>query len=213
MSERQGSSVARLEDIERRGRDIPVREHLGIRAFGVNAFTPGEDGRLIGEHDEAGTGQEELYIVLDGNATFEVDGETFEAPAGTFVFVRPKSRRKATGDGTVLAVGAAPDEAYQAIDWGDAWTFHSDSMRAYGEQRYADALEAVRAGLEHNPDHPALHYNYACFATLAGDTSDETFGHLRRSAELLPRFREQARKDDDFAAVRDDPRFEDALRE
>ena len=70
--------VARLDDIERRGRDIPVREHLGIRAFGVNAYTPGEDGTLIGEHDEVGTGQEELYVVLQGNATFEVDGDTID---------------------------------------------------------------------------------------------------------------------------------------
>jgi hypothetical protein len=54
-----------------------------------------------------------------------------------------------------------------------------------------------------------------CFcrpATLAGDTGDETFGHLRRSVELFPPFREQARSDDDFATVRDDPRFEEALR-
>jgi hypothetical protein len=205
--------VARLDDVERRGRDIPVREHLGIRAFGINAFTPGEDGRLVGEHDEAGSGQEELYLVLDGNATFEIDGETVDAPAGTFVFVGPESRRKATGDGTVLAIGATPGEPYQAIDWGEAWTFHNDSMRAYGEQRYGDALDAVRAGLDSSPDHPGLHYNYACFATLAGDTSDETFGHLRRSVELFPRFREQARRDDDFTAVRDDPRFEEALRD
>lgn len=213
MSESQRWKVARLDEIERRGRDIPVREFLGIRAFGVNAFTPGENGTLVGEHDEAGPGQEELYIVLDGNATFEVDGETIEAPAGTFVFVRPEARRKATGDGTVLAIGAAPGEAYQAIDWGEAWTFHNDSMRAYGEQRYADAVGAVQAGLQRNPNHPGLHYNYACFATLAGDTTDETFSHLRRSVELFPPFREQARRDDDFAAVRDDPRFEKALSE
>ena len=58
------------------------------------------------------------------------------------------------------------------------------------------------------PDHAGLNYNAACFATLAGDTSDETFDHLRRSVELLPRFREDARRDDDFAAVRDDPRFD-----
>jgi len=51
--------------------------------------------------------------VLDGKATFEVDGEMVDAPAGTFVFVPPESRRKATGDGTVLAVGATPGEAYQ----------------------------------------------------------------------------------------------------
>lgn len=213
MSEPRSWKVARLDEIERRGRDIPVRENLGIRAFGVNAFTPGEDGALVGEHDEAGSGQEELYIVVDGTATFEVDGETIEAPAGTFVFIRPDARRKATGDGTVLVIGATPGEAYQAIDWGEAWAFHNDSMRAYGEQRYADARDAVSAGLERNPDHPGLHYNYACFATLAGDTSDETFGHLRRSVELFPRFREQAPRDDDFAAVREDPRFEEALRE
>jgi hypothetical protein len=204
--------VARLDDIERRGRDIPVREHFGIRAFGINAYTPSEDGTMIGEHDESGSGQEELYVVLDGNATFEVDGETVDAPAGTFVFVRPESRRKATGDGTVLALGATPGEAYQAFDWGEAWAFHSESMAAYGEKRDGDALEAVRAGLEHAPDNAGLHYNYACFATLAGDTDDETFGHLRRSVELLPRFREQARRDDDFATVRNDPRFQEALR-
>jgi hypothetical protein len=203
---------ARLDEIERRGRDIPVREHLGIRAFGINAFTPAEDGTLIGEHDEAGSGQEELYIVVDGHATFEIDGETVEAPAGTYVFVKPEARRKATGDGTVLAVGAASGKAYEPLDWGDAWRFHSDSMAAYGDRRYADALEAVRGGLAHVPDHPGLNYNYACFAALAGDTADETFVHLRRAVELHPAFREQARKDDDFDGVRDDPRFEEALR-
>jgi hypothetical protein len=212
MNDKPKWQVARLDEIERRGRDIPVREHLGIHSFGVNAFTPSEDGTLINEHDEAGSGQEELYIVLDGKATFEVDGETFDAPPGTFVFVGPEARRKATGDGTILALGATPGEAYQAIDWGGAWQFHQESMNAYGEKRYADALDAVRRGLEHSPDHPGLHYNYACFATLAGETGDDTFGHLRRSVELFPRFRDQAPKDDDFAAVRDDPRFEEALR-
>jgi hypothetical protein len=212
MSDTSKWKVARLDDIERRGRDIPVREHLGIHAFGINAYTPSEDGTLINEHDESGQGQEELYIVLDGSATFELDGDTVEAPAGTFVFVGPESRRKATGDATVLAVGATPGQAYQAIDWGEAWPFHSESMKAYGEQRYADALDEVRGGLERMPDHPGLHYNYACFSTLAGATGDDTFTHLRRSVELFPRFREDARKDDDFAAVRDDPRFEEALR-
>jgi hypothetical protein len=212
MNDKANWQVARLDDIERRGRDIPVREHFGIQAFGINAFTPGEDGTLISEHDEAGSGQEELYIVLDGKATFEVDGEIVDAPAGTFVFVRPESRRKATGDGTVLALGGTPGEAYQAIDWGEAWPFHRESMSAYGDQRYADALEAVRGGLERTPDNAGLHYNYACFATLAGDTGDDMFAHLKRSVELLPRFREDARRDDDLAAVRDDPRFEEALR-
>jgi hypothetical protein len=189
-----------------------VREHLGIQAFGINAFTPSEDGTLVNDHDEAGSGQEELYIVLDGTVTFEVDGETFDAGPRTLVFIAPEARRKATGDGTVMVVGAAPGEAYSGVDWGEAWPFHAESITAYGEGRYADALEAVRGALEHMPDHAGLNYNYACFATLAGDTGDDTFAHLRRSVELRPQFREDARRDDDFAAVRDDPRFEQALR-
>src|SRR3954453_7240291 len=83
--------VARLDDLERRGRFIPVREHLGIHSFGINAVTLGEDGTLINEHDESPSGQEEVYVVLDGTATFTIDGETFDAPAGTFVSVPPES--------------------------------------------------------------------------------------------------------------------------
>ncbi len=211
MNDKPKPQIARLDDLERRGRFIPVREHLGIHSFGINAIKADADGLLINEHDEAG-GQEEVYVVLDGNATFEVDGETFEAPAGTFISVRPESKRKATGNATVLALGGTPGEAYQGIDWGDAWPIQNESMDAYGEQRYADALAAVRRGLEQQPDHPGLNYNYACFATLAGETGDETFEHLRRSVELFPPFRDQARSDEDLAAVRDDPRFEEALR-
>jgi mannose-6-phosphate isomerase-like protein (cupin superfamily) len=212
MNDRQNWKVAHLDEIERRGRDVPVREQLGIHSFGITALTTGEDGTLVNDHDELSSGQEELYFVLDGTATFEVDGETIEAPQGTFLYVGPEARRKATGSGTILAMGGTPGEVYQAVDWGEAWPLHRESMEAYGEQRYADATAAVSAALERMPDHAGLNYNYACFATLAGDTSDETFDHLRRSVELLPRFREDARRDEDFAAVREDPRFEQALR-
>jgi hypothetical protein len=204
--------VARLDQIERRGRDFPVREHFGLHAFGANAYVPSEDGTLISEHTETGSGQEELYVVLDGHATFEIDGETFDAPAGTFVSVAPESNRKATGEGTVLAIGAKPGEAYQALDWGEAWPFHQESMTAYGEQRYADALDAVRRGLEQSPDQTGLNFNYACFSLLAGEIDDEPFSHLKRSVELFEPFRQAARTDEDLAAVRDDPRFEEALR-
>ena len=157
MNDNPKQQVARLDDIERRGRSIPVREHFGIHAFGANAYTPREDGTLINEHTESG--QEELYVVLDGNATFEVDGETIDAPAGTFVAVPPGAKRKATGEGTILAIGATPGEAYQAIDWGEAWPLQSESINAYNEQRYADALDTVRRGLEQFPDQPGFNFN------------------------------------------------------
>ena len=210
MNDNPKQQVARLDDIERRGRSIPVREHFGIHAFGANAYTPREDGTLINEHTESG--QEELYVVLDGNATFEVDGETIDAPAGTFVAVPPGAKRKATGEGTILAIGATPGEAYQAIDWGEAWPLQSESINAYNEQRYADALDTVRRGLEQFPDQPGFNFNYACFSSLAGEIDDETFSHLKRSVELFEPFRQQARTDSDLVAARDDPRFEEALR-
>ena len=203
--------AVRLDDLERRGRFIPVREHLGIHSFGINAIKQGDDGTLINEHDEVG-GQEEVYVVLDGTATFEIDGETIEAPAGTFISCEPEARRKATGDATVLALGGTVGEAYQAMDWGEAWPIQNESMAAYGEQRYADATAAVRRGLERFPDHAGLNYNYACFASLAGETDDELFERLRRSVELFPPFREQLKGDSDLDAVRDDPRFGEALR-
>jgi mannose-6-phosphate isomerase-like protein (cupin superfamily) len=204
--------VVRLDEIERRNTWIPVRERLGIRAFGINAYVAGEDGTIITEHDETVSRQQELYIVLSGSATFEVDGERVDAPQGTLVFAQPAARRKATGDATVLVIGAAPGTAYQALDWGQSWPHHAESLQAYGERRYADALAAVRRGLAENPDHPGLHYNFACFASLAGEAGDDTFEHLRRAVELFPSFRDQARSDEDFTPVRDDPRFEAALR-
>ena len=211
MTDNKKFRVARLDEIEKRGSFIPVREHLGIHSFGINARTQGDNGVLVNEHDEAG-GQEEVYLVLDGTATFEIDGETVDAPAGTFISVEPEAKRSATGDATVLALGGTVGEAYQAMDWGDAYADHSESMKAYGERRYSDAAAAVRRALEQHPDHAGLNYNYACFSSLAGEVDDETFAHLRKGVEGFPPFREQARGDSDLDPVRDDPRFEEALR-
>ena len=67
----------------------PVRNHLGITAFGTNAYVGRAAGDLVIEdHDE--DEHEELYVVLAGTARFTVDGETFDAPQGT---PRPPRRR------------------------------------------------------------------------------------------------------------------------
>ena len=209
MSERW--KVARLDEVEARGRFRPVREHLGISAFGINAYRAGDDGTIINDHVEGEGGQEELYVVLDGTATFTVDGEEIQAPEGTLVFVRPESRRTAKGEATILAIGATPGQAYQAFDWGDAWSANSEAMTFYGEKQYSEAAEKLREAVKQN-DHPGLHYNLACFAALSDGSTDEVFEHLRLSVEQFPPFREQAPADDDFASVRDDPRFAEALR-
>ena len=112
-----GYAVAHVDEIREvddgRAPMRAVRHHFGITAFGVNAWTAGEAGaRVINEHDEAEPdSNEELYLVLRGRASFEVDGEQFDAPAGTFVFVRPGVKRTAFGEEpgtTIIAVGAVP---------------------------------------------------------------------------------------------------------
>src|SRR5215216_2230045 len=93
----------------------PVRHALGVRGFGVNAYSGGAGDDVVEEHteaDDSGRCHQELYIVLSGQARFEIDGETVDAPAGTLVFLPdPTSRRHAVAqaDGTtVLALGAEP---------------------------------------------------------------------------------------------------------
>jgi len=103
----------------------PVRHHLGVHAFGVNAWTAREaGGDVIEEHVESKaspTRHEELYFVASGHAKFIVDDEEVDAPAGTFVFVPdPTSKRHGIAQEagtTVLSFGAAPGEVYTVSDW------------------------------------------------------------------------------------------------
>jgi uncharacterized cupin superfamily protein len=107
--------VARLDEIAEidsgRCPFRPVRHHFGITTFGVIALTAHADGdRIVNEHDEAEPdSSEELYVVLSGHATFEVDGEVQDAPSGTFVHVLAGIKRTAfarEAGTTVLAIGA-----------------------------------------------------------------------------------------------------------
>jgi mannose-6-phosphate isomerase-like protein (cupin superfamily) len=106
----------------------PVRRHFGIDAFGANARVAREAGEvLVMPHDERaggpwGTeGHEELYAVLRGHATFTLDGQEVDAPAGTLLFVRdPAVERSAVAaepDTAILAVGGPPGAAFRVAPW------------------------------------------------------------------------------------------------
>ena len=98
-----------------------VRIHFGIQSFGVNAYAATKEGEVVGAHDADDTKHEELFFVSSGRATFTVDGESVEAPAGTFVYVPdPASVRSAVAHEigtTILCLGGAPGEAYSVSDW------------------------------------------------------------------------------------------------
>jgi len=193
---------------------IPMRRELDIAAFGVNASYQAKAGEpVVGEHDEIGPASdrhEELYVVLQGSATFTVDGEELDAPHGTAVFVPdPASKRKAvaTSDGTiVLSVGGRRGEAYRLSPGASIRGFHD----AHKEGDYETALEHCRRGLEQYPDNAFILYNLACVQALSGQP-DDALATLERSVGAWPAYKELAREDEDFASVREDPRFQELI--
>ena len=188
----------------------PLRRELGVRAFGVNAYTAREAGdQLIEPHDETGTGSghhEELYVVVTGRATFTIDGEEIDAPAGTVVFVpdiAAKRRAVATERGTTaLVVGAPADRPLPASPF-EYWFVAEEPYKA-GD--YDRAIEIVEAGFDEWPDHPTLHYQLACYHALAGH-SDSALHHLAKACEGDSRAREWARGDSDLDSVRETEEF------
>jgi uncharacterized cupin superfamily protein len=93
-----------------------VGHHLGIRAFGVNANEAPAGHEVIPEHDELETGgQEELYVVMEGRARFECDGESTVLGPGEVLYAAAAVRRRAIAlesPTVVLAVGGTPGRAY-----------------------------------------------------------------------------------------------------
>jgi hypothetical protein len=90
----------------------PVQHALGIDAFGVNVFVARRAGQvLVEEHDEQESGQQELYLVLEGSAVFELDGEEVRLERGHALAVSdPRVGRRGTADAagtTLLVVGSA----------------------------------------------------------------------------------------------------------
>ena len=210
-------TVAKLDEIEEisdgRCPWRPVRHQLGITAFGVNAFTGKQAGdRIINEHDEAGEHdlQEELYLVHQGRARFELDGESVDAPAGTFVYAPPDVKRTAFAEEpgtTLVAVGGRPGTAYEPSGY-ELWMPLNELYQA-GE--YEQVIERGREAIEAH-EYALPLYNLACVESLAGHKED-AIEHLRRAIESRESLRSLAREDSDFDAVRDEPAFQELVAE
>jgi hypothetical protein len=208
-------AVAHLDEIDEisdgRCPSRPVRHHFGITSFGVNAWTGREAGdRIINEHDESGPAdlQEELYLVQEGRATFELDGERVDAPAGTFVFARPSVKRTAFAEEpgtTIVAFGGTPGKAYEVSGW-EIWMPFNP---LYQSGEYAEAADRGRESIEAS-GYAAPLYNLACCESLAGRTSD-AIEHLRLALEQREEFRSLAAEDSDLDPIRDEPAFKELV--
>lgn len=205
-----GYAIAHVDDIPELddGREPmrPVRHHFGITAFGVNAWTGRNTGdRIINEHVEDEDSDEELYLVLQGRAVFELDGERQDAPAGTFVFVRPGVKRTAFAEEpgtTIVSVGATPGKPYEPVGW-ELW---SPLRPLYEAGAYSEVVDRGRELIEAHPQYALLFYNVACCESLSGSTPD-ALEHLRQAIELSEQLRDYAKEDSDFDPIRDEPAF------
>ena len=183
-----------------------IRRDLGVQAFGINAWTEAAGERLVPEHDEVRTGHEELYLVTAGRATFNVDGEEIDAPAGTVVFVRdPAVQRgaQAIEDGTtVVAVGAAPGRAYRPR----AWETNPEMLPLWEAGDFAGIKAVMLDNLDRYEDNGTILYNLACAEAQLGE-ADAALEHLAAAIAERPELAGEARADSDLDPIRDHPRF------
>lgn len=125
--------IVGLDEIDRAARPCdprldwrPVRDRLGLRAFGMNAYVGARAGDMVVEaHTEDGSAgyppHEEVYVVVAGAVRFLLDGveHVVEAPA----FIKPDTplvhrEAYAAADATiVLAVGGPVDEPFSVSPW------------------------------------------------------------------------------------------------
>src|SRR3989440_945266 len=209
-----GYAVAHLDEIDEidDGREPwrPVRHHFGITAFGVNAWTARDAGdRIINEHDESDESNEELYVVLRGRATFELDGERVDAPTGTLVFARPGVKRTAfaeEAETSILALGGIPGKAYEP----DGWELWAPLRPLYEAGEYTEVADRLRGLVVAHPQYAGLVYNLACCESLAGRTTDAV-DHLRRAIDMSERFRASSKDDSKFDPIRDEPAFKELI--
>jgi tetratricopeptide (TPR) repeat protein len=210
----EGYTILTLDEVERASHKgcslIPVRHALGFRPAGVNAWIADTGGQLIPPHEED-SGNEELYVVVRGRASFTVGNETADAPAGTFVFVPPEVFRSAAAeeDGTIVfAVGGIVGEAFNAGGW-DSFAL-ADTYRQAG--RHDEGRAIMEQLVSEKPDYWATTYNAGCFEALAGN-ADAAFEHLRRARELDAEGEsaQYFREDTDLDPIREDPRFQELL--
>jgi hypothetical protein len=191
----------------------PLRRRLSIASFGTNAYTAERAGqRVVEEHTERTNGHEEIYVVLRGRATFTLDGEERDVPAGSLVHLpSPETRRGAIAAEdatTVLALGGRPGTAFEPSAWEEVFV-------AYGYRRLGDPArgrEVLQAHAERHPDAWQGQYHLACFAALDGEP-ESALDHLLRAVEMDEQAATWAADDEDFDSIRDDPRFPTRARE
>jgi tetratricopeptide (TPR) repeat protein len=181
-----------------------VRATLDVRAFGTNAYTADREGvDVVEPHSEnEELAHEELYFVHRGSARFTLDGESFDAPEGTYVVVTdPKVHRDAVAleAGTTILSFGGP-RTFKPSAWEYGW-------RAARAGDPDEARRILDEGEREWPESARIAWDRAGVENQAGNR-EAALAALEQARERVPAEHAEAmeadmRKDPDLAGLFD----------
>lgn len=109
------------------------------------------------------------------------------------------------------------DEALETYD--KALHFKPDDYNALSNKcvplislgRYDEVIESCNKALTIKPGYSDAYYNRACAYALMGGEREKALSDLKKAIELDERHRVEARDDEDFESLRDDPEFRELV--
>jgi len=162
--------------------------------------------RIIRDRIKRQLGEAEGYLMLDLPAkALEIlerpsDWATmqFEASFLTGEALRSLERYREALKPLEVAAALRPSDVGVAIALG--WCYKRT-------HRLAQAIDALERAERHNPEDPLLHYNLACYWSLAGN-APKALDELSAALELEPKLRDLIADESDFDRLRGNPEFE-----
>ncbi len=98
------------------GMFLYAAKDLGVTAWGMGIERLPAHWDGYPEHDHAEDGQEEVYVVLEGDAELHADGQTWKLAPGNLARVGASQKRRVVpGDNgvTMLVIGGTPGKVFE----------------------------------------------------------------------------------------------------
>jgi mannose-6-phosphate isomerase-like protein (cupin superfamily) len=95
---------------------IKARAELGVSSFGMQVIAMPPNFNDYPEHDHGEDGQEEVYAVLEGSGTMEIEGENIAMDCETLIRVPAGTKRKVVSGPSgiqMLVLGGTPGQLYE----------------------------------------------------------------------------------------------------
>jgi mannose-6-phosphate isomerase-like protein (cupin superfamily) len=107
--------VEEMQDLHHGAVRLAAAE-LGVESFGMQLLELPPEFADYPEHDHSDDGMEEVYVVLNGSAEFEIDGQHVPIDTARMLWIGPGAKRKLQPGPQgvrVLASGCTPDKPYE----------------------------------------------------------------------------------------------------